>query len=528
MIGSLFAGTDEAPGELVLYQGRSYKVYRGMGSIGAMKRGSKDRYGQGGTADEKLVPEGIEGRVPHRGSLASIIAQLVGGLRAGMGYTGSRTIHELRKNATLHPHHELAGPPREPRARRDHHGRSAELPRLSGRRTLRLERRVRTEIERVEQSDTGRNARHRAKTGAHSFRPRRSSSGSRSRRGAPRTRPARRVAALHRYRLRAQHPARKRRSKCKGSGVTRSVRAFGSRAHRSPATPSRRAARENLSALRTPRKRARPEIHHRRAVVGIEPVPIGPGRHVPEIGIREPETEHVFLAQRVPTRNVERDAGVLLVGRLDTRRTDASVHADASLDGDGVRVLPRIGRLPLRLRWRFVFRRSRRRRTRPTRARRTHRHRRRRRHAPLRRRRGSRLGWWRRRRLGRGRGCRSRWRRRGGLRRGRRRRRLLPVRCQRVQRNPNERSGRECATHAGDYRAEADENATRSRESSLFHALTAPALPFIFRRGEMTEWPKVPDSKSGVSVRVPRVRIPLSPLQFKTKRAIPSRCVQVR
>ncbi|HEY6556211.1 MAG TPA: IMP dehydrogenase [Polyangiaceae bacterium] len=99
MIGSLFAGTDEAPGELVLYKGRSYKAYRGMGSIGAMKRGSKDRYGQGGTADEKLVPEGIEGRVPHRGSLGSIVEQLVGGLRAGMGYTGSRNIQELRKEA---------------------------------------------------------------------------------------------------------------------------------------------------------------------------------------------------------------------------------------------------------------------------------------------------------------------------------------------------------------------------------------------------------------------------------------------
>ncbi|HEX2873665.1 MAG TPA: IMP dehydrogenase [Polyangiaceae bacterium] len=99
MIGSLFAGTDEAPGELVLFQGRSYKVYRGMGSIGAMKKGSRDRYGQGGTADEKLVPEGIEGRVPHRGSLASILAQLVGGLRAGMGYTGSRTVADLRTSA---------------------------------------------------------------------------------------------------------------------------------------------------------------------------------------------------------------------------------------------------------------------------------------------------------------------------------------------------------------------------------------------------------------------------------------------
>jgi IMP dehydrogenase len=99
MIGSLFAGTDESPGELVLYQGRSYKVYRGMGSLGAMRKGSKDRYAQGGTADEKLVPEGIEGRVPHRGSLASILYQLVGGLRSGMGYTGCRTIQELRTKA---------------------------------------------------------------------------------------------------------------------------------------------------------------------------------------------------------------------------------------------------------------------------------------------------------------------------------------------------------------------------------------------------------------------------------------------
>ena len=101
MIGSLFAGTDEAPGDLVLYQGRSYKAYRGMGSLGAMRKGSKDRYGQSGTADEKLVPEGIEGRVPHRGSLPSILAQLVGGLRSGMGYTGSRTIGELRENAVF-------------------------------------------------------------------------------------------------------------------------------------------------------------------------------------------------------------------------------------------------------------------------------------------------------------------------------------------------------------------------------------------------------------------------------------------
>lgn len=101
MLGSAFAGTDEAPGELILYQGRSYKAYRGMGSIGAMKKGSRDRYGQGGTADEKLVPEGIEGRVPHRGPLAAIIHQLIGGLRSGMGYTGSATIEAMRKNATF-------------------------------------------------------------------------------------------------------------------------------------------------------------------------------------------------------------------------------------------------------------------------------------------------------------------------------------------------------------------------------------------------------------------------------------------
>ncbi|HEY3235905.1 MAG TPA: IMP dehydrogenase [Polyangiaceae bacterium] len=99
MVGSLLAGTDEAPGELVLYQGRSYKVYRGMGSIGAMKRGSRDRYAQLEISEEKLVPEGIEGRVPHRGSLASILAQLVGGLRAGMGYLGAATIQELKQKA---------------------------------------------------------------------------------------------------------------------------------------------------------------------------------------------------------------------------------------------------------------------------------------------------------------------------------------------------------------------------------------------------------------------------------------------
>ena len=97
MIGSLFAGTDESPGDLVLYQGRSFKSYRGMGSIGAMRLGSKDRYGQGDVHDaQKLVPEGIEGRVPYRGPLGAIVYQLVGGLRAGMGYTGSRTMDELQ------------------------------------------------------------------------------------------------------------------------------------------------------------------------------------------------------------------------------------------------------------------------------------------------------------------------------------------------------------------------------------------------------------------------------------------------
>ncbi|HEX2676068.1 MAG TPA: IMP dehydrogenase, partial [Polyangiales bacterium] len=100
MIGSLLAGTDEAPGETVLYQGRTYKSYRGMGSLGAMKKGSKDRYGQADIEDfEKLVPEGIEGRVPHRGPAHTVIYQLVGGLRAGMGYTGCRTIEELRHKA---------------------------------------------------------------------------------------------------------------------------------------------------------------------------------------------------------------------------------------------------------------------------------------------------------------------------------------------------------------------------------------------------------------------------------------------
>lgn len=116
MIGSLFAGTDEAPGEMVLYQGRAYKIYRGMGSLSAMSIGSKDRYGQASVEDSgKLVPEGIEGQVPYRGSLSTNIFQLVGGLRAGMGYAGAKDLLELFlkaefitiSNASLkesHPH----------------------------------------------------------------------------------------------------------------------------------------------------------------------------------------------------------------------------------------------------------------------------------------------------------------------------------------------------------------------------------------------------------------------------------------
>ena len=108
MIGNLFAGTDESPGELILYQGRSFKEYRGMGSIGAMRRGSRDRYFQDdfdldspSSVGEKLVPEGIEGRVAHKGSVAAMVHQLVGGLRAGMGYTGCGTIPELQRKAQI-------------------------------------------------------------------------------------------------------------------------------------------------------------------------------------------------------------------------------------------------------------------------------------------------------------------------------------------------------------------------------------------------------------------------------------------
>jgi IMP dehydrogenase len=108
MIGSLFAGTDESPGELILFQGRSFKEYRGMGSIGAMRRGSRDRYFQdefdleaNPEDGEKLVPEGIEGRVAHKGSVAAMVHQLMGGLRAGMGYTGCATIPALQRDARM-------------------------------------------------------------------------------------------------------------------------------------------------------------------------------------------------------------------------------------------------------------------------------------------------------------------------------------------------------------------------------------------------------------------------------------------
>ena len=97
MAGSLLAGTDEAPGEVFLYQGRSYKSYRGMGSLGAMQEGGKERYFQGDVDESlKLVPEGIEGRVPYKGSLAMNVYQMAGGLRSGMGYCGCRTLEELR------------------------------------------------------------------------------------------------------------------------------------------------------------------------------------------------------------------------------------------------------------------------------------------------------------------------------------------------------------------------------------------------------------------------------------------------
>ncbi len=108
MIGGLFAGTEESPGETILYQGRTYKLYRGMGSLEAMREreGSRNRYMQDDEVEQmKLVPEGIEGRVPHKGPLSFIVGQLVGGLKAGMGYCGCRTIAELHENGALHARH---------------------------------------------------------------------------------------------------------------------------------------------------------------------------------------------------------------------------------------------------------------------------------------------------------------------------------------------------------------------------------------------------------------------------------------
>lgn len=101
MVGSMIAGTDESPGEVILYQGRSFKAYRGMGSLGAMARGSADRYFQSDAASDKLVPEGIEGQVPYKGSAGAVIHQLVGGLRAAMGYTGCASIDEMRRNCNF-------------------------------------------------------------------------------------------------------------------------------------------------------------------------------------------------------------------------------------------------------------------------------------------------------------------------------------------------------------------------------------------------------------------------------------------
>jgi IMP dehydrogenase len=101
MVGSMIAGTDESPGEVILYQGRSFKAYRGMGSLGAMARGSADRYFQKDAASDKLVPEGIEGQVPYKGPAATVIHQLVGGLRAAMGYTGNATVEDMRRNCSF-------------------------------------------------------------------------------------------------------------------------------------------------------------------------------------------------------------------------------------------------------------------------------------------------------------------------------------------------------------------------------------------------------------------------------------------
>ena len=131
MVGSLLAGTDETPGEVFLYQGRSYKSYRGMGSVAAMARGSADRYFQQDIKDAlKLVPEGVEGQVGYKGPVANVLHQLAGGLRAAMGYVGAKTLEDFQQARRIHAHLGRRAA-RKPRARRDHHARE---PELSGRR----------------------------------------------------------------------------------------------------------------------------------------------------------------------------------------------------------------------------------------------------------------------------------------------------------------------------------------------------------------------------------------------------------
>ena len=127
MVGSLLAGTEEAPGETFLYQGRTYKSYRGMGSVGAMARGSADRYFQQDIKDQlKLVPEGIEGQVPYKGPVRDIVHQLVGGVKAAMGYTGSTQHRRTSEARQVRPHHQRR-PVRKPCPRRHHHPRGAQL-----------------------------------------------------------------------------------------------------------------------------------------------------------------------------------------------------------------------------------------------------------------------------------------------------------------------------------------------------------------------------------------------------------------
>ena len=127
MIGGLFAGTEESPGEIILYQGRTFKSYRGMGSLGAMEAGSADRYAQDTAERGKSVPEGVEGRVPYKGSLGALVDQLVGGLRSGMGYCGAANLKDLQERARF-VRITVRRTARKPRARRHHHARGPQLP----------------------------------------------------------------------------------------------------------------------------------------------------------------------------------------------------------------------------------------------------------------------------------------------------------------------------------------------------------------------------------------------------------------